>query len=78
LPDSEPVIGASSTTDGLFYAFGFSGSGFQIGPGVGETLAELIDTGTTSMALDAFSIRRFGNGMALQSASASASVEASS
>ncbi len=78
LPDSEPVIGASSTTDGLFYAFGFSGSGFQIGPGVGETLAELIDTGATSMALDAFSIRRFGNGMALQSASASASVEASS
>ena len=59
LPDNEPVIGRSSTTEGLFYAFGFSGSGFQIGPGVGETLAELIDTGTTPIPLDAFSVSRF-------------------
>ncbi|WP_250517310.1 FAD-binding oxidoreductase [Caballeronia sp. INDeC2] len=59
LPDSEPVIGPSSTTDGLFYAFGFSGSGFQIGPGVGETLAELIDSGSTPIDLTSFSIRRF-------------------
>jgi sarcosine oxidase subunit beta len=59
LPDSEPVIGPSSKVDGLFYAFGFSGSGFQIGPGVGETLAELVDTGRTPIPLDAFSIRRF-------------------
>lgn len=59
LPDSEPVIGPSSQVDGLFYAFGFSGSGFQIGPGVGETLAELVDTGSTAIPLDAFSIRRF-------------------
>lgn len=71
LPDSEPVIGASSTTDGLFYAFGFCGSGFQIGPGVGETLAELIDAGSTPIALDAFSIGRFGSGMSLQPAPAS-------
>jgi sarcosine oxidase subunit beta len=60
LPDGEPVIGRSSTTDGVFYAFGFCGSGFQIGPGVGETLAELIDTGSTPIPLDAFSISRFG------------------
>jgi sarcosine oxidase, subunit beta len=60
LPDGEPVIGRSSTTEGLFYAFGFSGSGFQIGPGVGETLAELIDTGSTPIPLDLFSISRFG------------------
>ncbi|WP_133647133.1 NAD(P)/FAD-dependent oxidoreductase [Paraburkholderia flava] len=59
LPDGEPVIGRSTTTDGLFYAFGFSGSGFQIGPGVGETMAELIDTGSTPIPLDAFSIARF-------------------
>jgi sarcosine oxidase subunit beta len=59
LPDSEPVIGPSSKVDGLFYAFGFSGSGFQIGPGVGETLAELVDTGGTPIPLDPFSIRRF-------------------
>jgi sarcosine oxidase, subunit beta len=59
LPDSEPVISPSSKLPGLFYAFGFSGSGFQIGPGVGETLAELIDTGSTPIALDTFSITRF-------------------
>ena len=59
LPDSEPVIGPSGQVDGLFYAFGFSGSGFQIGPGVGETLAELVDTGSTAIPLDPFSIRRF-------------------
>jgi sarcosine oxidase subunit beta len=59
LPDSEPVIGPSSTTDGLFYAFGFSGSGFQIGPGVGETLAEVLDSGSTPIDLTSFSIRRF-------------------
>ena len=59
LPDSEPIIGPSSKVDGLFYAFGFSGSGFQIGPGVGETLAELLDTGSTPIDLSSFSIRRF-------------------
>lgn len=60
LPDAEPVIGPSRAVDGLFYGFGFSGSGFQIGPGVGETLAELISTGKTAIALDKFSIGRFG------------------
>jgi sarcosine oxidase subunit beta len=61
LPDGEPVIGPSSKVDGLFYAFGFCGSGFQIGPGVGETLAELVDTGSTPIPLDPFSIRRFAS-----------------
>jgi sarcosine oxidase subunit beta len=59
LPDGEPVIGRSAKIDGLFYAFGFCGSGFQIGPGVGETLAELIDAGHTPIDLSGFSIRRF-------------------
>jgi sarcosine oxidase subunit beta len=59
LPDSEPVIGPSSKVDGLYYAFGFCGSGFQIGPGVGETLAELVDTGSTVIPLDVFSVTRF-------------------
>ncbi|HEX7933877.1 MAG TPA: FAD-binding oxidoreductase [Paraburkholderia sp.] len=64
LPDGEPVIGPSSTTDGLFYAFGFNGAGFQIGPGVGETMAELVDTGSTPIPLDRFSIRRFAKASA--------------
>lgn len=70
LPDSEPVIGPSTKADGLFYAFGFSGSGFQIGPGVGETLAELLDTGATPIPLDSFSIQRFQRGASAHAESA--------
>lgn len=58
-PDSLPVMGPSGKESGLFYAFGFSGSGFQIGPGVGETMAELIDTGKTDIPLAGYDIRRF-------------------
>jgi len=58
--DDLPVMGPSPTVPGLFHAFGFSGSGFQIGPGVGETMAELIATGTTDIALEDYSIARFG------------------
>lgn len=68
LPDGEPVIGPSAKVDGLLYAFGFCGSGFQIGPGVGETLAELIVTASTPIALDAFSVQRFAAGPVLQPA----------
>ncbi|CAD6510285.1 NAD(P)/FAD-dependent oxidoreductase [Paraburkholderia sabiae] len=74
LPDSEPVIGPSSKLPGLFYAFGFSGSGFQIGPGVGETLAELIDTGSTPIPLDTFSITRFLRAEPAQVATSEASL----
>ena len=59
LPDREPVLGLSQTTPGLFHAFGFAGAGFQIGPAVGEVLAELVRDGATSTPIDAFSIARF-------------------
>jgi sarcosine oxidase, subunit beta len=59
LPDDLPIVGPSERVSGLFYAFGFCGSGFQMGPGVGETLAELIRTGTTGIRLDAYRIGRF-------------------
>ena len=57
--DSLPVMGPSATVPGLFHAFGFSGAGFQIGPGVGETMAELIATGATDIPLLPYSIARF-------------------
>lgn len=57
--DKLPVIGPSRHIPGLYYAFGFSGSGFQIGPGVGDVLAELIVTGTTDIALESYRIGRF-------------------
>ena len=59
LPDHQPVIGASPTTPQLVHAFGFCGAGFQIGPAVGEALAELIHRGRSGVALDAFAITRF-------------------
>lgn len=58
--DDLPVMGPSRSVSGLYYAFGFCGHGFQTGPGVGDTMAELIDRGTTSIDLAPYSIRRFG------------------
>lgn len=58
LPDSQAIIGPSKTTSGLYYAFGLSGSGFQIGPGVGDVMAELIATGQTTTPIDVFDIGR--------------------
>lgn len=57
--DDLPIMGASPTVPGLHYAFGFSGHGFQLGPGVGDVMAELIDLGSTSTPIDDFSIARF-------------------
>ncbi|MEP7298617.1 MAG: FAD-dependent oxidoreductase [Burkholderiales bacterium] len=59
LPDHHPVIGPSATTPQLIHAFGFCGAGFQIGPAVGEALAELIHRGRSGVALEPFSITRF-------------------
>ncbi|WP_236841818.1 NAD(P)/FAD-dependent oxidoreductase [Bosea sp. PAMC 26642] len=59
LPDMIPVIGPSLTALGLFHAFGFCGHGFQIEPGVGLCLSELILDGATPTPLEPFSIARF-------------------
>ncbi|WP_046863819.1 NAD(P)/FAD-dependent oxidoreductase [Microvirga massiliensis] len=59
LADMLPVMGPSATTPGLFHSFGFSGHGFQLGPGVGETMAELIAMGDTEIPLHDFRIERF-------------------
>jgi sarcosine oxidase subunit beta len=59
LPDDLPVMCASDRVSGLYYAYGFSGQGFQLGPAVGEVMAELIDTGATSTPLDGFEMSRF-------------------
>ena len=59
LADLLPVMGPSATTPGLFHAFGFCGHGFQLGPGVGATMAELIAEGATDIPLHDFRIARF-------------------
>lgn len=59
LPDDIPVMGPSARVPGLFYAFGFCGHGFQLGPGVGDVMAELICTGQTRTPIAPFDIGRF-------------------
>lgn len=59
IADWQPVMGPSARVPGLHYAFGFCGEGFAISPGVGETMAELIATGHTSIPIESFSIARF-------------------
>jgi sarcosine oxidase subunit beta len=52
-------MGPSARVPGLHYAFGFNGEGFAISPGVGETMAELIATGSTAIPLAPYAIGRF-------------------
>lgn len=59
MPDGIPVIGRSRTTPGLFHAFGFSGHGFQLGPGIGAIMTELVVDGHTDIPLAPFRIERF-------------------
>ncbi len=64
MPDMLPVIGPSATTEGLFHAFGGSGGGFQIAPGVGKWLAGAIlggaaPEGAAPGALAPYRISRF-------------------
>jgi sarcosine oxidase subunit beta len=59
LPDMLPVIGWSRTTPGLLHAFGFSGHGFQLAPGVGAVVADLIVDGASQTPIESFSIERF-------------------
>ena len=59
LRDDIPIMGPSAKVSGLYYAFGFCGHGFQLGPGAGDAMAELIATGTTSTPIEPFYIRRF-------------------
>jgi sarcosine oxidase subunit beta len=63
LPDLLPVMGWSETTRNLLHAYGFCGHGFQLSPGVGYTLAEMIDEGRPRIPIDAFSIGRFASGV---------------
>lgn len=64
LDDHIPVMGPSAKIAGLFYAFGFCGHGFQLGPAVGDVMAELISTGRTSTPIAPFAISRFTSDIA--------------
>jgi sarcosine oxidase subunit beta len=59
MPDDIPVIGPSSTSEGVFHAFGFSAHGFALGPIVGAVIAELVTGGKTNLPIAPFRIDRF-------------------
>lgn len=59
MADDIPVVGASLKAEGVFHQFGFSAHGFQLGPGTGAAMAELITTGRSPVPIDALSIGRF-------------------
>jgi sarcosine oxidase subunit beta len=64
MPDDIPVIGPSSTSDGMFHAFGFSAHGFALGPIVGAIVAELVTGGKTNLPIAPFRIDRFAHASA--------------
>ena len=57
--DGLPVVGASATHPGLYHQFGFSLHGFQLGPGTGAVMAELIAAGHTNTPIDGLQAARF-------------------
>jgi glycine/D-amino acid oxidase-like deaminating enzyme len=59
MADGIPVIGPSSTAPGIYHAFGFSSHGFQLGPVIGQILAELVTEGRSTHPIAPFSITRF-------------------
>jgi sarcosine oxidase subunit beta len=58
-PDHNAIVGAADLPQGLFYATGFSGHGFQQGPVVGEHLAELALGREPTFDLEPLSVTRF-------------------
>ena len=65
MADDIPVIGPSSTSPGIWHAFGFSAHGFQLGPIVGSIIADLVTSGATRLPIEPFSIRRFARDRAM-------------
>lgn len=57
--DEVPILGPVDGLSGLLIATGFSGHGFQLGPVVGEIMADLIAKGATPLPIVPLSLRRF-------------------
>ena len=68
MPDQIPVIGPSATAPGVWHAFGFSAHGFQLGPIVGQIMADLAIEGGTPFSIDPFRVDRFGPPRSLRDA----------
>jgi sarcosine oxidase subunit beta len=62
-PDHNALVGATSDPDGLVYATGFSGHGFQQAPVIGEHVALLTLGLPTPFDLSPFALERFDGGV---------------
>jgi sarcosine oxidase len=60
-PDEHFVIGCHPEIRSVTIACGFSGHGFKFAPVIGEILADLATTGSTSHPIEIFSPLRFGS-----------------
>ncbi len=58
-PDHNGIIGESSSLHRFFYATGFSGHGFLLGPAVGEVVRDLVLGRTPIVDVSAFDVDRF-------------------
>lgn len=58
-PDHNAIIGEADELPGLYYACGFSGHGFLMGPGVGEVVADLMTDRTPFIDVSPLDKRRF-------------------
>lgn len=59
MPDNLPVIGKSARGGNAYHAFGFSAHGFQLGPVIGQVMADLITEGESRFDLDPFRVNRY-------------------
>ena len=67
-PDHNAIVGAAAEPEGLLYATGFSGHGFQQGPVVGDYLAALALGREPALDLAPFGVERFATGTARREA----------
>lgn len=58
-PDDMCIIDQHPRHENVFFACGFSGSGFKFSPVVGEALADLAMNGKTNLPMDSFRLGRF-------------------
>jgi glycine/D-amino acid oxidase-like deaminating enzyme len=58
-PDLLPVVGPVEKLPGIFFATGFSGHGFGLGPPMGYLLAEWLTEGKPSLDLRKLRFERF-------------------
>lgn len=62
-PDGNPILDRSETTEGLYWAVGFSGHGFKLSPVVGRMVAELVLHGESrDHPVHLFAASRFESG----------------